>query len=334
MQIIKVVQQHILNKLNTLSFNGFELYSDVYQEIVITKSLSNLHRITCDQNGYEYQTHSFPKIYSTKIVHGEIPNYFIIRKFDENNVKIKPVERFDEVHGVPKENLVILMKYCGDSLWHLVKHKHRISSDSAIIGITADQLLSVCYQVTFALAVAESIYQFEHRDLHVCNILVKKTKKEYITFIIRSITYRVKSFGVKACIIDATFSRICLGTNVYFTDLTNRLKGTASNPNPDSQEEAYQRMYNKVVDKWRDWFPETNIYWCKYFYSEVMASQAFVLDCTDNTKKNLSNLIESIWKYRTLTEFVQGMFNVSIVANSRIKTQNSSMNVLSSDNQQ
>lgn len=325
-----MVQQHTLSKLNALSFNGFELYSDVYQEIVITKSLSNLHSITCDQHGYEYQAHSFPKIYSTKIVHGEIPNYFIIRKFDENNSKVKPVERFDEVHGVPKESLTILMKYCGDSLWHLMKHKHRIGADGTINGITADQLLSVCYQVTFALAVAESIYQFEHRDLHVCNILVKRTKKECVTFIIKSMTYKVKSFGVKACIIDATFSRICLGTNVYFTDLTNRLKGTATNPNPDSQEETYQRMYNKVIDKWTDWYPETNIYWCKYFFSEVLASQAFVLDCNDNTKKNLNNLIKSIWQYRTLTEFVQSMFNVSIPANSRIKTQTSSMRDASS----
>ncbi|UXI22836.1 hypothetical protein NH340_JMT08779 [Sarcoptes scabiei] len=311
-KIIKVVQKNTLNHFLSFSFNGFELYSDVFQEIVISKALSALHNITCDPHGYEYQTHCFPKIFATKIVHGSIPNYFIIRKYDETNPKAKPVERFEDLRGVPREHLVILMKFCGDSLWQLIKHRHRISPKGVIIGITPEQALSVCYQVTIALAVAESIYQFEHRDLHICNILVKRTKKKVITFVLRSIPYKVKSFGVKACIIDATFSRVCLGPDdqtIFYTDLSNRLKGTASNPNPiDGQELAYQQMYNKVIDKWKDWFPETNIYWCKYFYNEVLCSDSFAMDCSDQVKRDLKNLIATIDNYRTLVEFVQNLF--------------------------
>ncbi|KAH7645648.1 serine/threonine-protein kinase haspin homolog [Dermatophagoides farinae] len=320
-KIIKVVQKATLNKLNALSFNGFEQYSDVYQEIVITKVLSDLHNLTCDAHGYEYQTHCFPRIYCTKIVHGEIPNYFLIRKYDENEMKIKPVERFEDLHGVPREHLAILMKYCGDSLWQLFKHRYRITSAGATVGLTPCQLLGICYQVTLALAVAECVYQFEHRDLHVCNVLVKKTKKETITFVIRSVSYNVKSFGVKVCLIDATFSRICLGDKVYFTDLTNRLKATASTPNPDSQEEAYKLMYNKVVDKWRDWFPETNIYWCKYFYNEVYNSEAFrAADTNHTTRKGLQNLIDTISDYQTLRGFVETMFRTPLSASNPATT--------------
>ena len=289
---------------------------------MITKVLSDLHQITCDANGFEYQTHSFPKIYRYRIVHGEIPNYFLIRKYDEKNPKAKAVERFDDLFGVPKEHLAILMKYCGDSLWHLV---HKLKSNNEY-GVSSEQLLSVCYQVTLALAVAECVYQFEHRDLHVCNLLVKKTKKEYVTFVIRSVTYRVKSYGVKASIIDATFSRVRVGANIYFTDLSNRLKATAANQNPDSQEVAYQQMYKRIYDKWRDWFPDTNIIWLKYFYHEVYETEAFSSNCDITIKRNLISLIDSIGNYHTLTDFVQNMFRYSGESSSNSNTSNSQSN--------
>src|SRR5690606_6564302 len=137
---------------------------------------------------------------------------------DESIPKIKPVERFDDLFGVPREHLVILMKFGGDSLWDRIQAH-------ANLGISPGQLLSVCFQVAFALAVSEVVYEFEHRDLHVCNILVKPTKKKHVLFKLRSVEYRVKSFGVKACIIDATFSRIAMNGKSYYTDLTSRLKG-------------------------------------------------------------------------------------------------------------
>src|SRR5699024_10207877 len=102
-QIIKVLQRATMTRLNELSFKGCELYQDVFQEIVIIKLLSSLHQTVCDAAGFEYQTHSFPRIFRTRIVHGEIPNYFMLRKFDETHAKIKAVERFDDVFGVPRE---------------------------------------------------------------------------------------------------------------------------------------------------------------------------------------------------------------------------------------
>lgn len=299
-----MIQKPTLNHLKMLSFNGFELYMDVYQEIMIVKVLSDLHQTICDSKGYEYLSHSYPKIYCCRIVHGEIPNYFLVRKYDEGNPKAKEVERFEELLGVPREHLAIVMKFCGDSLWHLV---HKATSHNTY-GISPEQLLSVCYQVTLALAVAEGVYEFEHRDLHVCNVLVKKTKKEYIIFVVQSVTYRVKSFGVKACIIDATFSRICLGSEVFYTDLSNRLKATAAIPSPDSQEVAYQQMYKLIFDKWRDWYPETNVIWLKYFYNEVYNTDAFNANCEPVIKRNLVGLIEAVSNYQSLVEFVHKMF--------------------------
>ena len=286
-----------MTRLNELSFKGCELYQDVFQEIVIIKLLSSLHQTVCDAAGFEYQTHSFPRIFRTRIVHGEIPNYFMLRKFDETHAKIKAVERFDDVFGVPREYLVIVMKFGGDSLWDRIQANCKTP-------MNPEQLISVCFQVTFALAVAEVVHQFEHRDLHVCNVLVKPTKKQEVRFQLRSVYYSVKSFGIKACIIDATFSRMAFGGVAYFTDLTSRLKGTAANSNPDGQEVAYKQMYQLIGDQWRDWYPQTNIIWLKYFFKEILNSDAFITEANESEVNTLKTLIKYVDDFTKVADFM------------------------------
>ncbi len=78
--------------------------------------------------------------------------------------------------------------------------------------MNASQLLSVLQQITIGLAIAEVVFEFEHRDLHISNILLKETEKEKeIKFIYKSLYYSIKSLGFEAMIIDTTFSRIKIG---------------------------------------------------------------------------------------------------------------------------
>lgn len=225
--------------------------------------------------GLEYRNYCFPRILGANFVQGEIPNYFLIKKYSESHPKAKPIEHFEDYYGVPKEHLVLMIKYCDESLYNMRQFPFRTTHNNAIEGVTPDQMISICLQVTLALAVSEGVCQFEHRNLHVCNILIKNTKKDFVSFCLLSETFAVKSFGVKAIIIDATFSRMAMDSEVFFTDLNNRLKGTANLVEPDTQELAYQRMYNTVSDRWGEWFPITNIYWVKYFFGEIKTCEAF-----------------------------------------------------------
>lgn len=68
-------------------------------------------------------------------------------------------------------------------------------------------MMSVLKQVTLGLAVAEAAYQFEHRDLHISNVLVKRTTKDIMEYRIDGRRYSVQTYGVRAYIIDLTFSR-------------------------------------------------------------------------------------------------------------------------------
>jgi serine/threonine-protein kinase haspin len=65
--------------------------------------------------------------------------------------------------------------------------------------------------VGYALGVAEEALQFEHRDLHWGNVLVRPTDKEDITFRLMGKPVVVPTQGVEACVIDFTMSRLTKG---------------------------------------------------------------------------------------------------------------------------
>ena len=62
-----------------------------------------------------------------------------------------------------------------------------------------------------AIIVLFQALQFEHRDLHRGNVLVRRTDQEYIHFRLDGVEYSIKSYGAMATIVDYTFSRITQG---------------------------------------------------------------------------------------------------------------------------
>ena len=69
------------------------------------------------------------------------------------------------------------------------------------------------------LAVILQAFQFEHRDMHRGNILVKRTNQEHIYFRLDGVEYSIKSYGVMATVVDYTFSRIKQGVYYYYPKL-------------------------------------------------------------------------------------------------------------------
>ena len=47
------------------------------------------------------------------------------------------------------------------------------------------------------MAVAEQVYNFEHRDLHWGNVLISKTSLKQISFVLDENAYYVTTYGVK-----------------------------------------------------------------------------------------------------------------------------------------
>lgn len=67
---------------------------------------------------------------------------------------------------------------------------------------------AILKQIIVSLAIAEECFLFEHRDLHLGNILVHNTEEESLPYVFRGKPFLLESNGVVVSIIDFTFSRI------------------------------------------------------------------------------------------------------------------------------
>ena len=68
--------------------------------------------------------------------------------------------------------------------------------------------LAIFQQVAHALGIAEKAYQFEHRDLHWGNVLVRDTSEKAIFYSYQSQRFEVETLGKCATIIDFSLSRM------------------------------------------------------------------------------------------------------------------------------
>lgn len=77
------------------------------------------------------------------------------------------------------------------------------------------------FKVACALAVAENALSFEHRDLHWGNVLISTCdKKKSVYFILDGKEIEIPTYGVQACIIDFTLSRITHDGVMVYNDLS------------------------------------------------------------------------------------------------------------------
>ena len=100
------------------------------------------------------------------------------------------------------------------------------NSGEDLEGVTltnASQGWAIFQQVAHALAIAEKLLQFEHRDLHWGNVLIQPCTEKVIAYSLASETFQVDTHGVRATIIDFSLSRISLPNeedNVIYNNLT------------------------------------------------------------------------------------------------------------------
>jgi hypothetical protein len=97
---------------------------------------------------------------------------------------------------------------------------------------------SCIFQVSFALAYLQKKYKFTHNDLHVNNVMYKKTDRQYLYYKFNNIYFKVPTYGYLFKIID--FGR-CIFTyhnKLFFNDTFNK-HGEA--------EGQYTKPYNSLL---------------------------------------------------------------------------------------
>ena len=109
----------------------------------------------------------------------------------------------DEAIAEPQQFVVLELKNSGNDL-------------EGVTLTNASQGWAVFQQVAHALAMAEKLLAFEHRDLHWGNVLIQTCTEKHILFGHASETFKVETQGVRATIIDFSLSRLSLPTDTGF----------------------------------------------------------------------------------------------------------------------
>jgi serine/threonine-protein kinase haspin len=149
---------------------------------------------------------------------------------------------------------------------------------STIGGLSPSKGLSLISQVIASVAIAEESMEFEHRDLHCSNILIKQTKQSVASYVLNGCKFDISLNGIKATVIDTTFSRtklkVALKTNcenesivkIFFNDLSDLCLDDYS----DSQlKSVYLNQKRITQNKWNRFWPKTNLIWFEYISQQI-----------------------------------------------------------------
>ncbi|KAL4446368.1 hypothetical protein ABPG77_003175 [Micractinium sp. CCAP 211/92] len=131
-----------------------------------------------------------------------------------------------------------------------------------------EEVRSVLLQTALAVGVAEESCQFEHRDLHWGNLLIRRTEGAdpgaAVRARLRGVELEAATAGVTVTLIDFTLSRLVTVTGeVAFCDLAadpELFKG----PKGSVQAETYRRMKKATKNRWAAHVPATNVFWMQY----------------------------------------------------------------------
>lgn len=146
--------------------------------------------------------------------------------------------------------------------------------------------------MAISLAISESEYQFEHRDLHWGNVLIVPTADKVLTFTLNGKPISIPSNGVKATIIDYTLSRLVFNKCCLYQDL-------ATDPelfeaNGDYQFDIYRLMKTQTCNQWEVYEPYTNVLWLHYTINKLIDGVHYG---TRKTRKH-RDILEEIYVLR------------------------------------
>ncbi|KAI6035053.1 hypothetical protein F5J12DRAFT_790723 [Pisolithus orientalis] len=224
---------------------------DVLKEIIVTRAMGALCR-------------GFVKLLKTYVVRGKYPTLFL-ELWDEYNEKKGSESVRPDSFALDQMYAIIVLPNGGPDLESFV-----FKSPSKYGW---QQACGVFWQVARALAQAEDLVHFEHRDLHWGQILVRSVpvKKSQI----RGNKYSMDDtrFGVKTTIIDLGLSRMDASDPrdqvTYWTSFDDDIfEGEG-----DYQYDIYRMMVKLNRGGWDRYQPFTNVMWLHYLVLKLLYSK-------------------------------------------------------------
>ncbi|GLB34041.1 putative protein with domain of unknown function [Lyophyllum shimeji] len=237
---------------------------DVLKEIIVTHAMGEV----CD---------GFVKLLKAYVVRGKYPEV-LLRLWDEyNSNKGSESVRPDKFH-LSQVYAIIVLPNGGPDL-----EAYRFTNASKMGW---RQACSLFWQVAKTLAHAEQLVSFEHRDLHLGQILVKDLPMpETLPLRARNQNSKSKSgssrvymddpiHGVRATLIDLGLSRMDAGDGhggemVHWTAFEDEIFMGEG----DYQFDVYRMMREHNGGAWEEFRPLTNVMWLHYLAVKLLKSK-------------------------------------------------------------
>lgn len=156
---------------------------------------------------------------------------------------------------------------------------------------------------------AETKFQFEHRDLHWGNILLVPTTEKTLTFSLNGKTIEIPTHGVKTTIIDYTLSRIVYRDICLYQNL-------ASDPelfeaDGDYQYEIYRLMRTYTKNHWAIFEPFTNVLWLHYLIDKMIDGVRYSSRRTVKHRNIIDKLMkvrDELFEYKSASGFIENNY--------------------------
>lgn len=251
--------------LKCVAIDGQHPYDDS-TNITISMAMPDIVCSVCLSKlteGPDYIAPNFPKVYSINYVKDTFPEEIMRTWWEFYNSSERlvdpPEHHRPDLYPVDQKFLTIESSFCGHTIT-----KNDIQNPW--LG------LSIMTQVVSALGVAEEAYQFEHRDLHLGNILLQPTACPSLKYTIRKFNFAVQTLGSQVFIIDFTLSRIADNGNAFCSPIEK--DSIDDSPNEYRSWTDFQEIYGLMANLWEDdWqchWPKTNLYWLKFLNETIL----------------------------------------------------------------
>ncbi|XP_050303416.1 uncharacterized protein LOC126741126 [Anthonomus grandis grandis] len=281
MKVIPIEGNQIINGERQKEFH------EILSEIAIVSELSNL------KNNINNSTSGFCEVQRITCVKGKYPK-----------ILIDHWEEYDENKGSENDPPDIFKE---DQLYVVLDLGNGGQDLEAFVFNNASQAVSMFKQVCYTLAIAEEELQFEHRDLHWGNVLLRKVNTcKKINFKHKGKVKSLKTEGVQVTIIDFTLSRMTHDDVVIFNDLGQ--DPDLFQAEGDYQFEIYRLMKERNCNDWQKFTPYTNVLWLHYILDKSITALRYNNKMTRSHKQGiqiLKDFKECLLKYNSATEFVR-----------------------------
>ncbi|VDO09953.1 unnamed protein product [Rodentolepis nana] len=221
--------------------------ASIYNEIVCASKLSKFRG-----------SQNFPKVHNIHLIKGACPQY-LCDVYDQYHERCCLIKHFD------------LDRFPPDQCWIIIESEMYGRSLNAIPPTCPMAALSVFAQTVLAVAVTETRFRFEHRDLHGGNILLQYDAKDACSQRIPSTYFQGQTLrprnGPLAKIIDFTLSRITDRDTAIYTNVSSYRNLFIGNTR--SHAHLYREMRDLLKDDWSAFNPRNNAKWIHHIGERI-----------------------------------------------------------------